>query len=83
MYMLVTANSLIHGEVVGVVSRDRDAGGSGDALLSGPLSEQTKFLVEDEEVVKDVTKPLSKDSAAIKQVLIQRARAKIIGIKHL
>ena len=41
---LVTANSLIHGEVVGVVSRDRDAGGSGDVfLLSGPLSEQTKF----------------------------------------
>ena len=81
---LVTANSLIHGEVVGVVSRDRDAGGSGDVFFTfRPAFRTDKILVEDEEVVKDVTKPLSKDSAAIKQVLIQRARAKIIGNKAL
>tara|TARA_B100001939_G_scaffold347652_1_gene369959 strand:+ start:596 stop:3460 length:2865 start_codon:yes stop_codon:yes gene_type:complete len=81
---LVTANSLIHGEVVGVVSRDRDAGGSGDVFFTfRPAFRTDKILIEDEEVVKDVTKPLSKDSAAIKQVLIQRARAKIIGNKAL
>ena len=81
---LVTANSLIHGDSIGVISRDRDAGGSGDVFFTfKPAFRRDKVLVDDEEVVKDVTKPISTDSAAIKQVLIQRARAKIIGNKAL
>ena len=79
---LVTANSLIHGEVLGIISRDRDAGGSGDVFFTfKPAFRKDKIDVDDEEVVKDVTKPLSIDSAATKEVLMQRARAKIIGNK--
>jgi hypothetical protein len=81
---LVTANSLIHGDSIGVISRDRDAGGSGDVFFTfKPAFRNDKILVDDEEVVKDVTKPISTDSARIKQVLIQRARSKIIGNKAL
>jgi hypothetical protein len=79
---LVTANSLIHGEVLGIISRDRDAGGSGDVFFTfKPAFRKDKIDVDDEKVVKDVTKPLSIDSAATKEVLMQRARAKIIGNK--
>jgi hypothetical protein len=81
---LVTANSLLHGEVVGIISRDRDAGEGGDVFFTfRPAFRRDKILVDDEEVVKDVTKPISTDPAAIKQVLIQRARAKIIANKAL
>lgn len=81
---LVTANSLLHGEVLGIISRDRDAGGSGDVFFTfSPSYKKDKVFIDDEEVVKNVTKPLSNDSVATKQVLLERTKAKIKADKTL
>ena len=74
---LVTANSLIHGDSIGVISRDRDAGGSGDVFFTfKPAFRRDKILIDDEEVVKDVTKPISTDSASDKTSFNTKSKSK-------